>query len=217
VCIEVCDTGIGIRRDFLPKVFERFRQAEVGTARAHNGLGLGLSIAKQLVEMHGGTIEVQSEGEGRGTTFRIQLPLAQLAASDEERATGEPADSDLGGADILLVEDEENTRDTMRRLLEGRNARVRAVDSASAARDAISTRRPHVLISDIGMPGEDGYALIRHVRSLPGTRIAALAVTAFARKEDRLHVLEAGFDEHLTKPLDADFLLAVVEKLLQKP
>jgi two-component system CheB/CheR fusion protein len=215
VCIQVCDTGIGIRKDFLPNVFERFRQAEVGTARAHNGLGLGLSIARQLVEMHGGTIEVQSEGEGRGSTFKITLPLAQHVASDEETQPEASTDTDLGGADVLLVEDEANTRETMRRLLETRNARVRAVDSAAAARDAISTRPPQVLISDIGLPGEDGYALIRHVRALSGNRIAAIAVTAFARKEDRQHVIEAGFDDHLTKPLDADALIARVVKLLQ--
>jgi two-component system CheB/CheR fusion protein len=214
VCIEVTDTGIGIRRDFLPSVFERFKQAEVGTARAHNGLGLGLSIAKQLVEMHGGTIEVASEGEGRGATFRIHLPLAQHAEADEQATNGEAGIGDLGGADILLVEDEANSRETMRRLLEGRNAQVRAVDSAGAARDAITTRRPQLLISDIGLPGEDGYSLIRHVRSQPGERIAALAVTAFARAQDRQHVLEAGFDEHLTKPLDPDCLLALVAKLL---
>ena len=216
VCIEVSDTGIGIRRDFLPNVFERFKQAEVGTARAHGGLGLGLSIAKQLVEMHGGTIAVHSDGEGRGSTFRIELPLAQHGDSEAEGAIAEATHANLGGADILVVEDEAISRDTMKRLFEERNARVRAVDSAAAARDAIATRRPQLLISDIGLPGEDGYALIRQVRSIPGAPIAALAVTAFARPEDRQHVLDAGFDEHLAKPLDPDRLLALVVRLLQK-
>jgi CheY-like chemotaxis protein len=216
VCVEVTDTGIGIRRDFLPNVFERFKQAEIGTTRAHGGLGLGLSIAKQLVEMHGGTIEVDSDGEGRGSTFRISLPLARHRDAEAEGACEEACETDLGGADILVVEDEANTRETMKRLLERRNARVRAVDSAAAARDAIETRRPQLLISDIGMPGEDGYELIRQVRSLPGSPIVALAVTAFARAEDRQHVLEAGFDEHLAKPVDPDRLLSLAVTLLQR-
>jgi two-component system CheB/CheR fusion protein len=216
VCIDVIDSGIGIRRDFLPHVFQRFKQAEVGTNRAHGGLGLGLSIAKQLVEMHGGTIGVTSEGEGRGARFHIELPLAQHASADDGIAVDEASDTDFRGADVLLVEDEELSRDAMRRLLESRNAQVRAVDSVAAARDVIATRRPQLLISDIGLPGEDGYALIRHLRSLPGERIPALAVTAFARAEDRSQVLDAGFDEHLAKPLDADRMLALAVKLLQK-
>ena len=123
---------------------------------------------------------------------------------------------ELAGKRILLVEDEANSRETMKRLLEGRNAYVRAVDSAAAARDAIATRRPQLLISDIGLPGEDGYALIRQVRSLSGAPIVALAVTAFARAEDRQHVMAAGFDEHLSKPVDPDRLLTLAVRLLQR-
>ncbi|HEV7609313.1 MAG TPA: chemotaxis protein CheB [Steroidobacteraceae bacterium] len=223
ISIAVSDTGIGIRQEFLPRVFDRFRQAEVGTTRAHGGLGLGLSIAKQLVELHGGTIAVGSEGEGKGTTFTVKLPLQQVALDDNEMphdetpTDGGAVEADFNGVEILLVEDETLTRNTMCRLLEGRNARVRAVDSVSAARDALATRKPQLLVSDIGLPGEDGYALIRYLRSLESHKdIPAVAVTAFARPEDRRNALEAGFDEHLAKPVDAEKLIAIAVRLLHR-
>jgi CheY-like chemotaxis protein len=216
VLIEVTDTGIGIREGFLPKVFDRFKQAEVGTTRAHGGLGLGLSIAKQLVELHGGSIEVTSAGEGKGSTFTVRLPLPQHG-DQPPMVSANGAEVDLAGLDILVVEDEAATRETMKRLLEAHNARVRTVDSVSAARDALEKRQPQLLISDIGLPGEDGYALIRHVRGLElSTPIAALAVTAFARPEDRQQVLESGYDDHLAKPVDPDALLARIAKLAQR-
>jgi PAS domain S-box-containing protein len=213
VRIEVTDTGIGIREEFVSRVFERFRQAEVGTTRKHGGLGLGLSIAKQLVELHGGTISVESEGHGKGATFIVELPLAPYGSpADTGEHVALTADSNLAGVDVLIVEDEDNTRTAMHRLLSDCQATVRAVDSVSAARDAIATRRPRVLVSDIGLPGEDGYALIRHLRSLEGAeKILAVAVTAFARQEDRNRVLEAGFDEHVAKPIDPDKLIALIE------
>jgi two-component system CheB/CheR fusion protein len=217
IVISVKDSGIGIRQEFLPRVFDRFRQAEVGTTRAHGGLGLGLSIAQQLVELHGGTISVTSEGEGQGATFTVRLPLAQEALRDDDVASVEAPVSDLRGVDILLIEDEALTRDTMTRLLEGRNAHVRAVDSVQAARDAIETRVPTIVISDIGLPAEDGYEFIRYLRSLDlPQRIPAVAVTAFVRADDRQRVLEAGFDEHMPKPLDADRLLACLSRLLRR-
>jgi len=217
VRIVVTDTGIGIRGDFLAQVFDRFRQAEIGTTRKHGGLGLGLSIAKQLVELHGGSIAVTSEGEGKGATFTVNLPLAAHATAAETIGPATGTSSDLSGVDVLLVEDEDATRLTLQRLLEGRNARVRAVDSVSAARDAISTRRPAVLLSDIGLPGEDGYVLIKHVRSLKGAkRVAAIALTAFARQEDRQRALESGFDEHIAKPIDADQLIAVIAQMARR-
>jgi two-component system CheB/CheR fusion protein len=215
VNIEVADTGVGIKREFLPHVFDRFRQAEVGTARAHGGLGLGLAIAKQIVEMHGGTITVLSEGDGQGSTFCVELPLPVTDGADD---SGEFQALDPGiqltDIDILLVEDESNARTVMQRLLQERGAKVRAVESATEAREAIEMRRPRLIISDIGLPGEDGYAFIRGVRKRdPERRIAAVAVTAFARPEDRHQALAAGFDEHLPKPVDPDKLLELAARL----
>jgi two-component system, chemotaxis family, CheB/CheR fusion protein len=217
VLIEVADTGIGIRPDFLEKIFERFRQVEIGSKRAHRGLGLGLSIARQLVELHEGTISARSEGEGKGSTFCVTLPLAPQEGLVDAPAAEFGKGSDLRGVDVLVVEDEGMTRDTMCRLLENAAAKVRAVDSVAAAREALEKRMPQLLLSDIAMPGEDGYELIRHLRSLPKTsHVITVAVTAFARPEDRRQVLEAGFDEHLSKPLDADQLLATLTRLVQR-
>jgi two-component system, chemotaxis family, CheB/CheR fusion protein len=217
VRIEVKDTGIGIRREFLERVFDRFKQAEVGSTRKHNGLGLGLSIARQLVELHGGTISVSSEGEGKGSTFIVELPLMAQDAAGAATAPATPATVDLGGIDVLVVEDEETTRVTMKRLLERCNAKVRVVDSVSAARDEIATRAPRVVLSDIGLPGEDGYALIRHLRGQQGAeRIPAIAVTAFTRPEDRQQVLDAGFDEHLAKPLDVDQMVSLIARMANR-
>jgi PAS domain S-box-containing protein len=217
VAIEVQDSGIGIKHEFLPHVFDRFRQAEGGTTRTHGGLGLGLSIAKQIVDLHGGTISVASEGDGKGTTFRVELPMPTITAPDD---TGEVRILDLGtrlhDLDILVVEDEASARDGLQKLLEDSGAKVRAVESAEEARDAINTRRPRLIICDIGLPGEDGYALIRDVRAQKGSHIAALAVTAFARSEDRKLALDAGFDDHLPKPVDPDRLLELAAKLVEK-
>ena len=215
VTIEVEDTGVGIKREFLPHVFDRFRQAEVGATRVHGGLGLGLAIAKQIVELHGGTISVRSEGDGQGSTFRVELPLP---VSVDTGDTGEVRMLDLGAnlneVDILVVEDESNAREVMQKLLQQRGAKVRAVESAAEAREAIEMRRPRLIISDIGLPGEDGYAFMREVRARdPKRQIAALAVTAFARPEDRQQALAAGFDEHLPKPVDPDKLLELAAKL----
>jgi CheY-like chemotaxis protein/anti-sigma regulatory factor (Ser/Thr protein kinase) len=215
VTIEVTDTGVGIKREFLPHVFDRFRQAEVGTARAHGGLGLGLAIAKQIVELHGGAIYVFSEGDGRGSTFRVELPLPVSPGVDD---TNEVRTLDLkthlSEVDILLIEDESNAREVMKKLLEERGAKVRAVESAAEARDAIELRRPRLIISDIGLPGEDGYEFMRGVRaSDPKRSIVALAVTAFARPEDRQQALAAGYDEHMPKPVDPDRLLELAAKL----
>ena len=166
VTIELADTGVGIKREFLPHVFDRFRQAEVGAARAHGGLGLGLAIAKQIVELHGGTISVFSQGDGQGSTFRVELPLPVSAGVDDtsEIRTVNLAPH-LNEVDILLVEDEANAREVMQRLLQEHGAKVRAVESAAEARDAIEMRPPRLIISDIGLPGEDGYAFIRGVRT----------------------------------------------------
>ncbi len=205
VTIRVTDTGIGIRADFLPHVFDRFRQADASTTRRHGGLGLGLSIARQLVELQGGTIRVTSPGEGRGTTFTIALPLAANVAKAPMPRTANEADGslpDLGGAVIVAVEDQTDSLEVLRRILVAANARVYAADSGATALELVSRVRPALLVSDISMPGMDGYELLRRVRALPGCEsLPALALTAFAGMRERERVLAAGFTEHVAKPV----------------
>jgi two-component system CheB/CheR fusion protein len=218
--IEVTDTGKGIRADFLPHVFDRFRQAEAGSTRQYGGLGLGLAIAKQIVELHGGTIRARSEGEGRGSTFTVYLPLERRypAVQADDRATESPGSPALRGIEVLLVEDEPMALEATQRLLEQRGARVRAVRSAANAHEAFEIRRPDVIVADVGMPGEDGYALLTALRRTEQeqqtARVPAVAVTAFARGEDRQRALAAGFDEHLPKPVDPEQLIAVIAHLV---
>lgn len=218
VIIVVKDTGIGIRADFLPHVFERFRQAEVITTRRHGGLGLGLAIAKQLVELHGGTIKAESAGEDRGATFTVCLPLSRAAGDEEEQ----PHDfSGLSqGVDnmrILLVEDDAGSRMATGRALELRGAIVDAVANAPTALAAYTQMRPDAMVLDIGLPGEDGYSLIRRFRNTEAAqqlpRVPAIALTAFARTRDREHAFNAGFDEHLAKPVEIDALIATLLRL----
>ena len=216
--IVVTDSGIGISPQFLPHVFDKFRQADSGTSRKHSGLGLGLGIVKQLVELHGGSIEIMSAGDDKGTMCKVVLPLPP-AVDDENTFAEKPFAGrvDLTGVDVLLVEDEAATRETTRRLLESAGSIVRAVDSAPAAHTALLDRQPHVIVSDIGLPGEDGYTLMKEVRLASSAahtvRTPALALTAFARTDDRHRALDAGFDEHLAKPVDPEQLLATVARL----
>ncbi|HEY3731234.1 MAG TPA: ATP-binding protein, partial [Steroidobacteraceae bacterium] len=220
--IEVTDTGRGIPTDFLPHIFERFRQAQAGATRHYGGLGLGLAIAKQLVELHGGTIQARSDGEGRGATFTVYLPLERRdPAAQADEATGGPAEAgDLRGIEVLLVEDETMARETTQRLLEQSGAQVRAVNSAVNAQEAFEIRRPDVIVADIGMPGEDGYELLKSLRHTEQeqhtARVPAIAVTAFARSEDRQSALAAGFDDHLPKPVDPDRLIAAIAQMVSK-
>ena len=221
VHIEVSDTGVGISPEFLPQVFDRFRQADAGASRRYSGLGLGLAIAKQLVELHGGTIIARSEGKGQGSSFTVHLPLQPRPAAAIGKPTTGPSDQrkhDLHAVDVLLVEDEALAREATERLLKQFGARVRAVGSAGEARREYEREPPHVLIADIGMPGEDGYTLIEKIRGLERElgrgRVPALALTAFARRQDRQHAVVAGFDEHLAKPVDAAKLLEVLARLV---
>jgi two-component system CheB/CheR fusion protein len=216
--ISVTDSGIGISPEFLPHVFDKFRQADSGASRKHSGLGLGLGIVKQLVELHGGSIEITSAGDGKGTMCKVILPLPVVGEDDDSFAdTPYAARVDLTGVDVLLVEDEAATRETTRRLLESAGSAVRAVDSVRAAHAALFERQPDVIVSDIGLPGEDGYSLLKEVRlaavAAHTTRTPALALTAFARADDRRRALDAGFDEHLAKPVDPEQLLATVSRL----
>jgi len=229
--VQVSDTGIGIGRAFLPHVFERFRQADAGTTRQQGGLGLGLAIARQLVELHGGSVAVDSPGEDQGSTFTVRLPVV---VGDGDAATADPAVAppvtpdaksvpSLRGLRVMLVENEQHTREAMTYVLEHAGAEVTATSSARAALTALAATtagtRPHVLISDIGMPGEDGHALIRAVRAAEtrtGDRpIPAVALTAYARPEDRSASLAAGFDLHISKPVEPDALVAAVLALAQ--
>lgn len=216
VRIVVADTGIGIAQAFLPQVFDRFRQAEVGVGRPHAGLGLGLAIAKQLVELHGGRIEVASAGEGRGTTFTVTLPLRARPASSGASGPDGPAHDrgELDGIDVLLVEDEDSAREATALLLEGRGGTVRAVGSVSDACRAFESRRPDIVLADIGMPVEDGYTMLSQLRAIEQAagipRVPVVALTAFAGGVHRQRALDAGFAEHVSKPVDIDALIGIV-------
>jgi PAS domain S-box-containing protein len=217
--IRVADTGQGIDADLLPRVFDRFWQADSSTSRQHRGLGLGLAITKQLVELHGGTIRAESPGPGGGTTMTVTLPTADPGCDMQvcARAAAAEARSTLAGVKALVVDDEPDARALVRELLEARGASVRAVASAAEALAAVEAEVPEVIVSDIGMPVEDGYALIRKLRSLPPERgglVPAVALTAFARVEDRERAREAGYQDHLAKPLDASALYAAVTALV---
>ena len=216
--LSVTDTGVGIPESFLPLVFDRFSQRDGSTTRAAGGLGLGLAISKQLAELHGGTIKASSPGEGMGSTFRLELPISlSLAQEGPERAHPaaeaphpEPCTlPDLTGARILAVDDEPDARELLSRIFEGRGARVAVAASAEEALEMFRTSTPDLVVSDIGMPGMDGYQLMRALRASepPGQRVPALALTAFARAEDLKRSLLAGFQAHLAKPFDVSELV----------
>lgn len=220
VQIEVRDTGIGISPEFLPQVFDRFRQADGGASRRYSGLGLGLAIAKQLVDLHGGTIIARSEGKGQGASFTVHLPLQPRQSTAIQKPTTGSANRqrDFNGLDVLLVEDEALAREATERLLRQWGVRVRAVGSAAEARNEYESRRPDAILADIGMPDEDGYALLEKIREfergLGQARVPAIALTAFAREQDRKRARAAGFDEHLAKPVDAAKLGEALAKLV---
>ena len=223
--VTVSDTGKGIAPEFLPHVFDRFRQADATTTRAFGGLGLGLAIVRQLVELHGGTVRVHSEGEGQGATFTVSLPslAARSAASDtgsaqrlEFKPPGLECPPELNGLRVLVVDDEADTCELLQVILKGCGAQVKTASSAAAALEAVAEEVFDVLISDIGMPDEDGYSLIAKVRALSkerGGRIPAAALTAYAGEEDRIRVLQSGFQIHVPKPISPTELVAVVANL----
>ncbi len=224
--ILVSDSGVGISKEFLPYVFDRFRQADASTTRIHGGLGLGLSIVRQLVDLHGGTVTVQSEGEGKGATFTITLPFVGVISNNQESDGAQPAPNDevvsfeglpsLEGLKVLVVDDEADTRELISEVLRECGSEVVMSRSAAEALVALKEHRPDVLVSDLGMPDEDGYSLIMKIRALPsdqGGQIPAAALTAYARAEDRMRVLRSGFQFHLPKPIDSAELVTVVASL----
>jgi signal transduction histidine kinase/ActR/RegA family two-component response regulator len=211
--LVVRDTGQGIEPDFLPAVFERFRQADGTITRRHGGLGLGLSIAQHIVEMHGGTIAVASDGLERGATFTVTLPLtSESAADDAAGPDGTPAVS-LAGLRVIVVDDEADARELLRRLLAEHGCEVTLASSAAEALALLANEPCDVLLTDIGMPGTDGYDLMRHVRAGRYRQPRSIAVTAFARPEDRERAIAAGFDAHLAKPVNAGRLIQLMGQL----
>jgi signal transduction histidine kinase len=221
--ITVSDTGQGIRPEFLPHVFDRFRQADGSTTRRHSGLGLGLSIVKQLVELHGGTIRARSEGADKGATFTVELPRMAVQADEGMDPRPHPTSASavslgqeplsLTGLRVLVVDDEPDAREIVRRLLAGHGAVPECAASAIEALDAFRKMRPDVIISDIGMPERDGYELIRDIREMEkqlGGTTPAVALTAFARSADRTRAMLAGYQMHLAKPVEPAELIATV-------
>ena len=219
--IEVRDTGIGIDADFLPRVFERFRQAESSLTRSHRGMGLGLAIVRHLIELHGGTVDAASEGEGKGSTFTVHMPLAEERVAPVSQPKVEALDgrnSELAGLRVLLVEDEPDARELLMLTLKVSGAEVQAVESAQQAMLGLNSFKPDVLLSDIGLPLESGYDLIQKIRSLPSesSRIPAVALTAFANEKDRQRALDSGFQIHLAKPVEPRVLIQAIDELVHR-
>jgi signal transduction histidine kinase/ActR/RegA family two-component response regulator len=223
--LTVADSGEGIPPSFLPHVFESFRQSDGGSSRSHGGLGIGLSIAKHIIELHGGTIVAKSDGRGRGATFVVRLPISPLVSTTvgvsrvpatKHEAVDLALPNDLGGLRVLVVDDEPDARDLVAYVLEMCGIEVRSAGSAFEAMTELSSYTPHVIISDIGMPEEDGYSFIRRLRILPDVTkkdIPAIALTAFARNEDRTQALLAGFNLHMAKPVEPKALVRAVVEL----
>jgi len=213
--MSVLDTGEGISREFLPFVFDRFRQADSSTSRRHGGLGLGLALVRQIAELHGGQMTVFSEGPKQGSSFWIRLPIGAGGVIAHPVADSRPVT--LHGISVLIVDDNEEARELLGVALQEYGAAVTSVPSAPRALEYLrGTTIPDVLISDVAMPESDGYDLIRHVRTLPGAvhNIPAIAVTAYANPDDRIRALVAGFHRHLPKPVDPAVLAATVATLV---
>jgi PAS domain S-box-containing protein len=221
IAITVRDSGQGIGRDFLPYVFDRFRQADASASRRHGGLGLGLALVRQIVELHGGTVTADSAGINKGSTFEIRLPATTAAA---QKASGKPKSKEavtLKGVAVLIVDDNDDGREMLVASLEDYGARIVAVDSAPAAIEALANDGfvPDIVISDVGMPEIDGYGLIRQIRASLEPRVSqvpAIAVTAYANPEDRIRALVAGFQAHVPKPVDAPTLAQTIRSLASR-
>jgi len=224
--IAVIDSGQGVAPEFLPHVFERFQQADPTTTRTHAGLGLGLAIVRHITELHGGSVHAESPGEGKGSVFTVKLPQLSVAWSAGESERRHPAATrdlpddhrrpSLDGLRILVVDDDPDSNEVVRMLLTSCRAEVAVAGSVAQALEVLRRFDAHLLVSDIGMPGEDGYVLIRKLRERdPEQRrpLPAVALTAYSSVEDRIRLFSAGFQAHLTKPVDSDELLALVASL----
>jgi CheY-like chemotaxis protein len=213
--LTVSDDGAGVPAAFLPHIFEPFSQADASTRRAYGGLGLGLSIVRQLVEAHGGTVVVRSEGEGRGTTFTVRLPIVSLSAEQRRSPVRHVRAAELEGLCVLVVDDDQQNREAVAANLASEHIRVLTASTVSQALEVLRAGQVDVMLADIAMPGEDGYTLVRKLRALEGAvaKTPAAALTALARDEDRQQALEAGFQLHLAKPIDSESLLAAVAGL----
>lgn len=213
VSVAVKDSGMGIDREFLPHVFERFRQQDSSSTRKHGGIGIGLAIVRHLVELHGGQITAQSEGRGKGATFVVDFPALQTHATESREPSRTPAElPSLTGMNVLVVDDEIMTRDVITAILRRCGANVTSADSASAARARLREDVPDVIVCDIAMPGEDGYAFVRDVRAHK-FEVPVVALTAFGRAEDRERALANGFDAYLEKPVDPATLAATLREI----
>lgn len=218
VTIVIADSGLGISADFLPFVFDRFRQADASASRRHGGLGLGLALTRQIIELHGGSIAVESAGTDKGATFSIRLPMGDSLTQIATVASVALNEGSLEGVTVLLVDDSRDGREMMEVALLSYGAQVRVFESTDAAMVALETGAvsPDILLSDIGMPDTDGYELIRRVRSSPGPirSTPAVAVTAYADPEDRIHALAAGYQLHLSKPADPSIVAESIHRLV---
>lgn len=221
--VSVSDTGQGISEKFLPFVFERFRQADSEYTRRTGGLGLGLAIVRSMVELHGGSVTAKSDGKDRGSTFTVTLPTAAAPRHSNFRPTGSdtgkmPAGSSLEGIRVLVVEDDRDSREMLKTILKHYGMETSAVETASEALDAFRSNPPDILISDVGLPNEDGYDLIRKIRSLrpeEGGLVPAIAMTGYVSLQDRSLAIAAGFQDHLPKPIETDILIELLGRLAE--
>jgi CheY-like chemotaxis protein len=218
--LRVTDNGIGIRPEFLPRIFERFSQADSSITRSHGGLGMGLAIVKSLVELHGGVVSASSPGEGRGAMFTVKLPISAVRQDSRFKPAQKPSldaviadHHELVGMKILVVDDERDTCELLRFVFNECGAIVEVANSAKEALELFDTWQPDILVSDIGMPDIDGYELIRAIRNERASRIPAVALTALARIDDRIKVLNAGYQMHVSKPVEPVELISIVSSL----